>query len=171
MRDDELLAIYGATRQLAEGMEARDAELKKSTAALEATIVQVQQLPATLGAQTSKYIAAGIRAVVKDDFKQPIENAVKGPVRSIEEAAYHAREVIGQLKEHTRYLNWTWFAIVLALGMALGTLGTYFFFIRQVAALNDRFDHLQQQLLLTPVPAAADAHAPPPQTGKKHGQH
>ena len=28
MRDDELLAIYGATRQLAEGMTARDAELK-----------------------------------------------------------------------------------------------------------------------------------------------
>jgi len=34
VRDDELLAIYGATRQLAESMEARDAELKKSTAAL-----------------------------------------------------------------------------------------------------------------------------------------
>jgi len=49
MRDDELLAIYGATRQLAEGMTARDAELKQSTAALEATIVQVRQLPAMLG--------------------------------------------------------------------------------------------------------------------------
>ncbi len=58
MRDDELLAIYGATRQLAEGMEARDAQLKKSVAALEATIVQMRQLPVTLGAQTSKYIAA-----------------------------------------------------------------------------------------------------------------
>jgi hypothetical protein len=46
MRDDELLAIYGATRQLAEGMNARDAELKKSTAALEAIIVQVHKLPA-----------------------------------------------------------------------------------------------------------------------------
>ena len=55
MRDDELLAIYGATRQLAEGMTARDAELKQSTAALEATIAQVRQLPAMLGQQTSKY--------------------------------------------------------------------------------------------------------------------
>ena len=54
MRDDELLAIYGATRQLAEGMTARDAELKQSTAALEATIAQVRQLPAMLGQQTSK---------------------------------------------------------------------------------------------------------------------
>ncbi len=54
MRDDELLAIYGATRKLAESMEARDEELKKSTAGLETTITQVRQLPATLGAQTSK---------------------------------------------------------------------------------------------------------------------
>ena len=60
MRDDELLAIYAATRQLAEGMT----ELKQSTAALEATIAQVRQLPAMLGQQTSKYIAAGIREVV-----------------------------------------------------------------------------------------------------------
>ncbi|ADW71530.1 hypothetical protein [Granulicella tundricola] len=65
MRDDELLAIYGATRQLAEGMTARDAELKQTTAALEATIAQVRQLPAMLGQQTSKYIAAGIREVVQ----------------------------------------------------------------------------------------------------------
>ncbi len=75
MRDDELLAIYGATRQLAEGMTARDAELKQSTAALEATIAQVRQLPAMLGQQTSKYIAAGIREVVQEDFKQPLEKA------------------------------------------------------------------------------------------------
>ncbi len=170
MRDDELLAIYGATRQLAEDMEARDAELKKSTAAFEATIVQVRQLPAMLGAQTSKYIASGIREVVQEDFRQPIEKAVEGPIRSIEVAAYHAREAVGQLKEQSRYLNWTWFAIVLALGFALGAFGSYFFFIRQVSALNDRFDHFQQ-LLAAPAPASADTQAPPPQTKKKHGQH
>ena len=78
MRDDELLAIYGATRQLAEGMQARDAELKQSTAALEATIAQVRQLPAMLGQQTSKYIAAGIREVVQEDFKQPWRKRSKG---------------------------------------------------------------------------------------------
>ncbi len=78
MTDDELLAIYGATRKLAEGMEARNAELKKSTAALEATIVQVRQLPAMLGTQTSKYIAAGIREVVQEDFSQPSRKLSKG---------------------------------------------------------------------------------------------
>ena len=44
MSDDELLAIDAATRQLAEGMTARDAELKQSTAALEATIARVQHI-------------------------------------------------------------------------------------------------------------------------------
>lgn len=32
--------------------------------------------------QTSKYIAAGIREVVQEDFRQPIEKAVEGPIRS-----------------------------------------------------------------------------------------
>ncbi len=96
-----------ATRQLAEGMTARDAELKQSTAALEATIAQVRQLPAMLGQQTSKYIAAGIREVVEEDFRQPIEKAVAGPIRSIEVAAYHAREAVGHLKEEARFQTWT----------------------------------------------------------------
>jgi hypothetical protein len=170
MRDDELLAIYGATRQLAEGMAARDAELKKSTAALEAIIVQVHQLPAMLGAQTSKYIAAGIREVVQDDFKEPIEKAIEGPIHSLGVAAYHAREAVERINQRARFQNWTVFGLILALGMALGGGVAYFFFARQVAALNDRFDHLEQ-LLLTPPPAAADTHIPPPQAGKKHGQH
>ena len=170
MRDDELLAIYGATRQLAEGMTARDAELKQSTAALEATIAQVRQLPAMLGQQTSKYIAAGIREVVQEDFRQPIEKAVEGPIRSIEVAAYHAREAVGHLKEEARFQTWTVFALILALGFALGAFGTYFFFTRQVSALNSRFDHLEQ-MLVTPLPAPADTHAPMPGAGKKHGQH
>jgi hypothetical protein len=46
----------------------------------------------------------------------------------------------------------------------------YSFFTRQVSALNSRFDHLEQ-MLVTPLPAAVDTHAPIPQTGKKHGQH
>jgi hypothetical protein len=121
---------------------------KKSTAALEAIIVQLHQLPAMLGAQTSKYIAAGIREVVQDDFCQPVEKAIEGPIRSIEVAAYHAREAVEQIKRETRFQNWTVFALILALGMALGDGGAYFFFARQVAALNDRFDHLEQLLLM-----------------------
>ncbi len=164
MRDDELLAIYGATRQLAEGMTARDAELKQSTAALEATIAQVRQLPAMLGQQTSKYIAAGIREVVQEDFKQPIEKAIEGPIRSIEVAAYHAREAVGHLKEEARFQTWTVFALILALGFALGAFGTYFFFTRQVSALNSRFDHLEQLLV---APPCSSRHPRPDAAGRE----
>jgi hypothetical protein len=170
MRDDELLAIYGATCQLAEGMEARDAELKQSTAALEAIIVQVHQLPAMLGAQTSKYIAAGIREVVQGDFKEPIEKAIEGPIHSLGVAAYHAREAVERINQRARFQNWTVFGLILALGFGLGSFGTYFFFTRQVSALNDRFDNLQK--IEVPVPVPADTRVPPPkQTGKKPGQH
>ena len=103
MRDDELLVIYGATRQLAEDMQARDAELKQSTAALEATIAQVRPLPAMLGQQTSKYIAAGVREVVQEDFRQPIEKAVEGPIRSIEVTAYHARAAVEQINQESPF--------------------------------------------------------------------
>jgi hypothetical protein len=170
MRDDELLAIYGATRQLAEGMAARDAELKKSTAALESIIVQVHQLPAMLGAQTSKYIAAGIREVVQGDFKEPIEKAIEGPIHSLGVAAYHAREAVERINQRARFQNWTVFGLILALGMALGGGGAYYFFDRQVAALNDRFDNLQK--IEVPVPVPADTHGTPPkQPGKKPGHH
>ena len=171
MRDDELLAIYTATRQIAEAMATRDAELKRSTAALEATVVQVKQLPAMLGQQTSKYIASGIREVVQGDFGQPIEDALKTPLFSLDLALRHATTVVSEFKGVTRYLTWTWFAIILAMGFGLGSFGTYFFFTRQVSALNDRFDHLQQ-LLVAPAPASADIQTPPPpQNKKKHGQH
>ncbi len=53
--------------------------------------------------------------------------------------------------------------------MAQGAFGTYFFFTRQVSALNSRFDHFEQ-LLAAPLPAPVDTHAPMPQPGKKHGQ-
>jgi hypothetical protein len=133
-------------------------------------MVQVRQLPAMLGQQTSKYIAAGIREVVQEDFRQPMEKAVEGPIRSIEVAAYHAREALEQIKNEARFQTRTVFAIILALGIALGAFGTYYFFIRQVSALNDRFEYLQQ-LLVTPAPALTGTQTPPPQTKKKHGQH
>ncbi len=85
-------------------------------------------------------------------------------------AAHHAREAVGHLKEEARFQTWTIFALILAVGFTLGVFGSYFFFTRQVAALNSRFEHLEQ-MLVAPPPAAADTHTPPPQAGKKHGQH
>ena len=170
MRDDELLAIYTATRQIADAMAARDAELKKSTAALEATVVQVRQLPAMLGQQTSKYIAAGIQEVVQEDFGQPIEDALKAPLFSLDLATRHAATVISEFKGVTRYLTWTWFAIILAVGFGLGSFGTYFFFTREVGKLRDQIDATQQQAA-PPVAPVTSPVLPPAPVKKKHGAH
>ena len=169
MRDDELLAIYTATRQIAEAMAARDAELKKSTAALEATVVQVRQLPAWLGQQTGQYIASGIREVVQKDFSHPIEDALKEPLLSLDVALRHAMSVVSEFKGVTRYLSWTWFALILALGIGLGSSGTYFFFTREVGKLRDQITAMQQQVASPVAPVASPAS--PPQTKKKHGAH
>ena len=107
---------------------------------------------------------------MQEDFRQSTEKAVEGPIRSIEVATYHARRRSGHLKEEARFQTWTVFALILALGFGLGSFGTYFFFTRQVSALNSRFDHLEQ-MLITPLTAPEDNHAPMPHAGKNHGQH
>ena len=170
MRDDELLAIYTGTRQVAEAMAARDAELKRSTAALEATIVQARQLPAMLGQQTSKYIAQGLKEALEGDLKEPVEAALRQPLYSLELATRQATKAVSEFDGTSRFVTWGWFAIILTLGFGLGAFGTYFFFTRQVTALNDRFDHLQQ-LLVAAAPASPDTQAPSPQSKKKHVQH
>ena len=171
MRDDELLAIYTATRQIAEAMAARDAELKKSTAALEATIVQVRQLPALLGQQTSQYIASGIREVVQGDFSEPIERALQKPLFSLDLALRQATTVVSEFKGASRFVTWGWFAVILTLGIALGCSGTYFFFTREVGKLRDQIDAMQQQVAPPVAPVAVPAPPSQQQTKKKHGAH
>ena len=167
MKDDELLAIYGTIRKLAQSMEAREAALRSSTAALEAAIEQVRQLPAALGQQAGQHIASGVRYAIKENFTWPVEEAVKKPLDELNAAAYDARMALGIIKQESRFQTIGWFAMVLTLGFAGGAFGTYFFFTRQVAALNDRFDEVQQRLL-APVPVPAPAQPPQP---KKHGAH
>ena len=167
MKDDELLAIYGAIRHLAAGMEAREAALKKTTAALEAAIEQVRQLPAALGQQAGQHIASGVRYAIKENFQWPVQESIKEPIEELRTTAYNARTALEAVKHESRFQTLGWFAMVLALGLAIGTFGTYFFFTRQVAALNDRLDEMQQRLT---APAPVPTPAQPPQL-KKHGTH
>ena len=167
MKDDELLAIYGAVRKLAAGMEAREAALQRSTAELEASIAQVKQLPAALGQQAGKHIAAGVQYAIRENFSWPVEEAVRGPLGKLNAAADEARTVLGVIKQESRFQTIGWFAAILTLGFAIGAFGIYFFFTRQVASLNDRLDTLQQRLAVpTPVPAPEPAQ--PQQSKKKH---
>ncbi len=63
MNEEEFLALYALVRKEAEGMATREKALEARTTALNLSIQQLQQLPLTLGKQTSEYIAMGNQAV------------------------------------------------------------------------------------------------------------
>jgi hypothetical protein len=168
MSDDEAIALYGAIKKLAESMSAREAALDKKTAALNAAIAQIEQLPAALGKQTSQYIAAGVRQSIQDDFSRPIEAAVKGPIQELTQATYHARIVMADVGKESRFQTWTWLGIMVLLGVLLGAAGCYYFVQRDIGRIDDRLDSIQQQI----APAApAQAEKPDTVTKGHRGSH
>jgi hypothetical protein len=169
MTDDEILAVYGSIKKLAESMSAREAALDRKTAALDAAITEIKQLPATLGKQTSQYIAAGVRQSIQDDFSRPITEAVKGPIADLSRETYHAREVMSQVGKESRFQTWTWIAIMVLLGVILGTVGCYFFYQRDIGRIDDRLDSIQQQI--TPATPALVAKPATGTSAKAHHGH
>jgi hypothetical protein len=170
MTEEELLALYALVRKEAEGMGAREKALQARTAALNQSIEQLQQLPLTLGKQTSEYIAMGVRQAIKDDFSRPIESAVKGPLELLSREVYHARDVMAQIGGEVRFQTWRWVAFLVLIGVALGSTGCYWFFVRDLSQVNERLDSIQQQITLAaPLPDARPGIAPP--TKGHHGSH
>ena len=152
MADDEALALYGTVKKMVLAMAEREAALDAKTAALQAAIAGLEQLPATLGKQTSQYIEAGIRASIKGDFKRPIEDAISGPLGELQYATNQARDVMREVRSESKLQSWTAVAVMVILGIALGVTGSYFFFIRDLGNINDRLEIIQQQIA-TPAPA------------------
>lgn len=170
MTEEELLALYALVRKEAEGMGAREKALQERTAALNQSIEQLQQLPLTLGKQTSEYIAMGVRQAIKDDFSRPIESAVKGSLELLSREVYHARDVMAQVGGEVRFQTWRWVAFLVLIGVALGSTGCYWFFVRDLNQVNERLDSIQQQVVLAlPVPDAKPAVGP--STKGHHGSH
>ena len=157
MTDDELLLIYKGLRDMTEAMKAREITLDQKTAALGASIAQLGKLPDTLGKQTSQYIAMGVRQSIQDDFSRPIAEAVKGPIAELSRETYHARIVMEQVGKEVRFQSWTWVAVLLLLGFALGGAAGYYLFVRDMNQVNDRLYAIQQQL--TPAAEAAPVRA------------
>lgn len=166
MTDDELLALYGSMKEMAAAMKAREAALAMKTAALDAAIAELKQLPGTLGKQTSQYIAIGVKQSIQDDFSRPIAEAVKGPIAELSRETYHARIVMQQVAKETRYQSWTWLAAILLLGFAFGGAAGYYLFVRDMNAVNDRLDAIQQQLV--PAAQAPDAQPADGKAAKDH---
>jgi hypothetical protein len=170
MTEEELLALYALVRKEAEGMTAREEALRQRTLALNRSIEQLQQLPLTLGKQTSEYIAMGVRQAIQDDFRRPIETAVKGPLEQFSREVSSARHIMAQVGEEARFQSRRWMAILVLIGVVLGWGGSYFFFGRDLSQVNERLDSIQRQVLLTmPLPDVKPAVGSP---GKgHHGSH
>jgi uncharacterized protein YfaQ (DUF2300 family) len=147
-------------------MKAREIALDSKTAALGSAIAQLGKLPETLGKQTSQYIAMGVRQSIQDDFSRPIAEAVKGPIAELSRETYHARIVMEQVGKEVRFQSWTWVAVLLLLGFAFGGAAGYYLFVRDMNAVSDRLDVIQQQL--TPAAAVPDAKPVDGKAGKGH---
>lgn len=154
MTEDEVIALYGAIKKLAGSMAAREAALDRKTAALEAAIQELRQLPEALGKQTSQSIAAGVRASIQDDFRLPIEAAVHKPLRELTQATDQARHVMAEVVRESRFQTWTWLGILLLLGVLLGAFGCYYFVQSDIAQINQRLDSIQQQITASQPPAS-----------------
>lgn len=169
MTDDELLALYRSMRTLSEGMDARNVALEKSTAAQNAAIAQLNKLPAVVGQQLNLYIAAGVKESIREDFRMPVEHAVKKPIEDLKYAASEARRMLERIQYSTRFESYRYMALLVAAGFVLGIGASYLFVSHQLSDMNDRLDRLTQNVLLA-VPAPTMPSAPDP-AGKKHGRH
>ncbi len=108
MSDDELLAIYGSIRKLAESMSAREAALDQRTAALNTAIAQLEKMPFALGKQTNQYIGMGVREAIQQDFDTPIKESFKAPIADLERATREARSVMTEVSKATRFHAVSW---------------------------------------------------------------
>jgi hypothetical protein len=160
MADEQAVALYGAVKKMAEAMSAREALLDTRMAALDTAIRELGQLPATLGRQTSQYIAAGVKQSIQDDFSRPIAEAVKGPIADLSRETYHAREVISQVGKESRYQTLGWVAVMIVFGIAIGWVGCYYFFQKDVGRIDDRLDSIQQQIATPQQMAIPSQHSP-----------
>jgi hypothetical protein len=170
MADDEAIALYGAVKRMAEAMAAREAVLDAKTAALDHAIAELKGLPLALGKQTSQYIAMGVRQSIQDDFSRPIETAVKGPLELLNREIYHARDVMAQVGNEVAFQTWRWVAFLVLIGVAIGSGGCYWFFVRDLNQVNERLDSIQQQVMVVaPLPDAKPAIGSP--TRAHHSSH
>jgi hypothetical protein len=109
-----------------------------------------------------------VRAAIKEDIRWPVEDSLKGPLGELREATHEARNVMRQVRSESKLQGWTTVALMVVLGIAIGSGGSYYFFIRDLGNINDRLEIIQQQIATpAPVPDAKPAGKP----GKAHQSH
>jgi hypothetical protein len=73
-----------------------------------------------------------------------------------------------QVRSESKLQSWTTVALMVVLGVAIGTGGSYFFFIRDLGNINDRLETIQQQIA---PPAPAPEAKPAGKPGKARQSH
>jgi hypothetical protein len=77
---------------------------------------------------------------------------------------------MAQVGGEVRFQTWRWVAFLVLIGIAIGSTGCYWFFVRDLNQVNDRLEIIQQQM--TPVAPASDAKpAIGSSTKAHHGSH
>ncbi len=109
-----------------------------------------------------------MRAAIKEDIRWPVEDSLKGPLGELRSATYEALGVMRQVRSESKLQSWTTVALMVLMGVAIGTGGSYYFFIRDLGNINDRLETIQQQIA-TPAPAPEAKPAGKP--GKAHQSH
>lgn len=153
MADEQAVALYGAVKKLAEGMNAREAALEERTTALNAAIAKLEQLPFSLGKQTSQYIGMGVREAIQEDFDTPIKESFKDPIANLERATRDARSVMTEVSKATRFFAFSWWGSFLGLGILLGALGYHFLEMSKFDDIQRQLNTIQQQQLAPAAPA------------------
>ena len=70
--------------------------------------------------------------------------------------------VMAQVGREVRFQSRSWVAFWVLLGVALGSVGCYWFFVRDLNQVTERLDTIQQQVILAiPVPDTKPAVIPP----------
>lgn len=76
-----------------------------------------------------------------------------------------AMEEVGK---EVRFRSWTWFAVLLLIGFAIGGSTGYYLFVRDLNQVSDRLDAIQQQIILVPASEAKPTDAKAGKIRKRH---
>jgi hypothetical protein len=164
--EDQIVAIYGSIKTLAQSMAAREAALDKKTAAIDAAIAELKQLPFALGKQTGQYIGMGVREAMEQDFSPPIKEVFQPPIAELKSILRNAGESIREVSRYAKYQTLGYLLALAGIGFVAGTGVTLIYLGSKIDALREQVAITQQQI----APAAPASNSTgTPKTSPKNG--
>jgi len=139
--EDEAVALYGATKEMAEAMRAREMVLDAKIAALNSAIARTERIPALLEQQ----IGPAVRSAIREDFSKPIQDAVSGPIAELNRTTTAAKNAAEAMTKESRYQSWTWLFVAFILGILIGGLVAYSLVARDLDKISSQLETVESQ--------------------------